>query len=141
MADLSFAERQTDARIPVDFFASVARVQGLRCLKESILTSRQFGVSVAKPMHRIKRVCVLTLLAVTVVGHSASAHDERPQILAPGWGILSYEAPVTRDLSAAADHGCRADGRVLLEDATPARPVRPDGGPLRAAELRLYAVR
>ena len=70
-------------------------------------------------MHRIKRVCALALLAVTVVGHSASAHDERPQILAPGWGILSYEAPAPGTYRLPPIMPA-VDGQVLLEDATSA---------------------
>ena len=79
----------------------------------------QFGVSVVKPMHRIKPVCAFALLAATVMSSSISAHDERPEILAPGWGILNYEAPApgTYRLPPIMQ---AVDGRVLREDATSA---------------------
>ena len=72
-----------------------------------------------KTIHPIKAVPAFALLAVLAVGGSAIAHDPRPEILAPGWGILSYEAPApgTYRLPPVMD---AADGRVLLEDATSA---------------------
>ena len=72
-----------------------------------------------KPKHVIGPARVFTLLAAAAVSHAGPAHDSRPEILAPGWGILSYEAPtpgtyrlppITR----------AADGRVLLEDGSSA---------------------
>ena len=72
-----------------------------------------------KPKHVIGPVRVFTLLAAAAVSHAGPAHDSRPEILAPGWGILNYEAPapgtyrlppITR----------AADGRVLLEDGSSA---------------------
>ena len=72
-----------------------------------------------KPIHPINPVRAFTLLAAAVVSQSVPAHDPRPEILAPGWGILNYEAPApgTYQLPPI----MRAvDGRVLREDATPA---------------------
>ena len=58
------------------------------------------------------------VFAVVVVSHAVSAHDERPEILAPGWGILSYEAPApgTYRLPPIMD---AVDGRVLRETRPP----------------------
>ena len=62
-------------------------------------------------------VCALVVAAV--VSQAVQAHESRPEILAPGWGILSYEAPVpgTYRLPPIMQ---AVDGRVLREDATPA---------------------
>ena len=72
-----------------------------------------------KTMHPIKAIRAFALLAALAAGQTAIAHDPRPEILAPGWGILSYEAPApgTYRLPPVMD---AADGRVLLEDATSA---------------------
>ena len=72
-----------------------------------------------KTMHPIKPIRALALLAAFAAGQTAIAHDPRPEILAPGWGILSYEAPApgTYRLPPVME---AADGRVLLEDATSA---------------------
>ena len=62
---------------------------------------------------------LLALLTVAVLGPTAvSAHDPRPEILAPGWGILSYEAPAPGTYRLPPIMAA-ADGRVLREDATP----------------------
>ena len=70
-------------------------------------------------MHPIGTFRAFALLAATAVSQAAAAHEPRPGILAPGWGILSYEAPApgTYRLPPIMD---AADGRVLREDATPA---------------------
>ena len=72
-----------------------------------------------KTMHPFNAIRALALLAAFAAGRTAIAHDPRPEILAPGWGILSYEAPApgTYRLPPVMD---AADGRVLLEDATSA---------------------
>ena len=62
----------------------------------------------------------LLLLVAAVASHPAAAHDPRPEILAPGWGILSYEAPAPGTYRLPPIMRA-ADGRVLREDATPAR--------------------
>ena len=72
-----------------------------------------------KPVHPIDAVRAFALLVATVVGHSVAAHDERPEILAPGWGILSYEAPAPGTYRLPPIMRA-VDGRVLLEDATSA---------------------
>ena len=53
------------------------------------------------------------------MSQAAPAHDPRPEILAPGWGILSYEAPAPGTYRLPPIMPA-ADGRVLREDATPA---------------------
>jgi len=70
-------------------------------------------------MHRIKPVRVFAVLAAAVMSASVSAHDERSEILAPGWGILNYEAPApgTYRLPPIMQ---AVDGRVLRADATSA---------------------
>ena len=69
---------------------------------------------------RERQFQALLLLVAAAASQTIPAHDPRPEILAPGWGILSYEAPVpgTYRLPPIMD---AVDGRVLLEDATPAR--------------------
>ena len=64
-------------------------------------------------------VRALSLLAVAVVSQAVPAHEPRPEILAPGWGILNYEAPApgTYRLPPIMD---AVDGRVLREDSTSA---------------------
>ena len=71
-----------------------------------------------RTMHPIGTFHALALLAALAVNHAAAAHGS-PEILAPGWGILSYEAPApgTYRLPPIMD---AVDGRVLREDATPA---------------------
>ena len=73
----------------------------------------------AKTIHPIGTFRTFVLLAAAAVSQTATAHDPRPEILAPGWGILSYEAPApgTYRLPPIMD---AVDGRVLREDATPA---------------------
>ena len=61
----------------------------------------------------------LLLLAAAVVSQTVPAHDPRPEILAPGWGILSYEAPAPGTYRLPPIMHA-VDGRVLLEDATSA---------------------
>ena len=75
-----------------------------------------------KPKHAIGPVRVLTLLAAAAaaVSHAVPAHDSRPEILAPGWGILNYEAPAPGTYRLPPIMNA-ADGRVLLEDATSAK--------------------
>ena len=60
------------------------------------------------------------LFAAVVASHAAPAHDPRPEILAPGWGILSYEAP-TPGTYRLPPIMRAVDGQVLLEDAASAR--------------------
>ena len=74
----------------------------------------------AKTIHPIRTFRTFVLLAAAAVSQAATAHDPRPEILAPGWGILSYEAPApgTYRLPPIMD---AVDGRVLREDATPAK--------------------
>ena len=61
----------------------------------------------------------LALLAAGLMSQAAAAHNPRPEILAPGWGILSYEAPApgTYRLPPIME---AVDGRVLRADGTPA---------------------
>ena len=70
-------------------------------------------------MNQVSTIRVLLLLAATVVGQAVSAHDPRPEILAPGWGILNYEAPAPGTYRLPPIMRA-ADGRVLREDATAA---------------------
>ena len=70
-------------------------------------------------MHPIRPACVFALLVAAVVSHSVPAHDPRPEILAPGWGILNYEAPAPGTYRLPPIMHA-ADGPVLREDATPA---------------------
>ena len=72
-----------------------------------------------KPMHLNKPVRTLALLAAAVASQAVPAHDPQPEILAPGWGILSYEAPVPGTYRLPPIMHA-ADGRVLRENATPA---------------------
>ena len=73
-----------------------------------------------KSMHPIRTFRVIALLTAVAAGQAATAHDKRTEILAPGWGILSYEAPApgTYHLPPIMD---AVDGRVLRQDATPAK--------------------
>ena len=59
-----------------------------------------------------------TLVAAAAVETEPHQHS-RPEILAPGWGILSYEAPAPGSYRLPPIMPA-ADGRVLLEDATAA---------------------
>ena len=70
-------------------------------------------------MFPVRPLRALALLAAGLVSQGATAHEPRPEILAPGWGILSYEAPAPGSyrLPPIMD---AVDGRVLREDATPA---------------------
>ena len=61
----------------------------------------------------------IALLAAAAACPAVSAHDERPEILAPGWGILNYEAPAPGTYRLPPIMRA-ADGRVLREDATTA---------------------
>ena len=61
----------------------------------------------------------LALLTAAAVSLAAPAHEPRPEILAPGWGILNYEAPAPGTYRLPPIMPA-VDGRVLLEDATPA---------------------
>ena len=70
-------------------------------------------------MHPIRTFRASALLVALVVSQAVSAHDERPEILAPGWGILSYEAPAPGTYRLPPIMRA-ADGRVLQEDATAA---------------------
>ena len=69
------------------------------------------------PMHPARPIRVLLLLAATAASQVSPAHEPRPEILAPGWGILSYEAP-TPGTYRLPPIMRAVDGRVLLEDAT-----------------------
>ena len=73
-----------------------------------------------KPTLPVRPFRVFALLAALVMSQAATAHGNRTEILAPGWGILSYEAPApgTYRLPPIMD---AADGRVLRQDATPAK--------------------
>lgn len=77
------------------------------------------GIGAARPAFPGKPIRILPLLAAALVSQAASAHDPRPEILAPGWGILSYEAPAPGTYRLPPIMPA-ADGRVLREDATPA---------------------
>ena len=86
-----------------------------------VLASRtRFGIGATRPILPGKPARTLLLLAAAVVSQAAPAHDPRPEILAPGWGILSYEAPAPGTYRLPPIMPA-ADGRVLREDATPAR--------------------
>ena len=67
------------------------------------------------PVRPLRALALLAAAASPIV----SAHDERPEILAPGWGILSYEAPAPGTYRLPPIMHA-ADGRVLQEDATAA---------------------
>ena len=77
------------------------------------------GIGAARTALPGKPVRILSLLAAALVSQTAPAHDPRPEILAPGWGILSYEAPAPGTYRLPPIMRA-ADGRVLREDATPA---------------------
>ena len=77
------------------------------------------GIGAARPALPGKPVRILPLLAAALVSQAVPAHDPRPEILAPGWGILSYEAPAPGTYRLPPIMPA-ADGRVLREDATPA---------------------
>ena len=70
-------------------------------------------------IYPIKPVRAFALLAVAVVCQAVPAHDPQPEILAPGWGILNYEAP-TPGTYRLPPIMRAVDGRVLREDASPA---------------------
>ena len=72
-----------------------------------------------KPMHPSRPACAFALLAAAVVTHPVSAHESRPEILAPGWGILNYEAPAPGTYRLPPIMHA-VDGRVLRGDATSA---------------------
>ena len=71
------------------------------------------------PNHPPAPLRTLLLLVAMVASQWALAHDPRPEILAPGWGILSYEAPAPGTYRLPPIMSA-VDGRVLREDATPA---------------------
>ena len=71
-------------------------------------------------MNLIRPSRVLLLLVAAIASQAVAAHEERPEILAPGWGILSYEAPAPGTYRLPPIMSA-ADGRVLLEDATSAK--------------------
>ena len=64
-------------------------------------------------------VRALSLLVAAVVSQAVSAHEPRPEILAPGWGILNYEAPAPGTYRLPPIMHA-VDGRVLREDGTSA---------------------
>ena len=70
-------------------------------------------------IYPIKPVRAFALLAAAVVCQAVPAHDPQPEILAPGWGILSYAAP-TPGTYRLPPIMRAVDGRVLREDASPA---------------------
>ena len=72
-----------------------------------------------KLMKLIKPSRALLLLAAAVVNQAVPADEPQPQILAPGWGILTYEAPAPGTYRLPPIMRA-VDGRVLREDATPA---------------------
>ena len=59
------------------------------------------------------------LLAALAVSQAVTAHDNQTEVLAPGWGILSYEAPAPGTYRLPPIMPA-VDGRVLREDATSA---------------------
>ena len=67
----------------------------------------------------VRPLRAVALLAAAAASPAVSAHDERPEILAPGWGILNYEAPAPGTYRLPPIMRA-ADGRVLREDATAA---------------------
>ena len=71
-----------------------------------------------KSIYPIKPIRAFALLAAAVVSQAVPAHDTQPEILAPGWGILSYEAP-TPGTYRLPPIMRAVDGRVLREDASP----------------------
>jgi len=77
----------------------------------------QLGGGMTKTIHPMGALRTFALVATLAMGQVATAHDPRPEILAPGWGILSYEAPDpgTYRLPPIMD---AVDGRVLREDGT-----------------------
>ena len=77
------------------------------------------GIGAARPALPGMPVRILPLLVAALVSQAVPAHDPRPEILAPGWGILSYEAPAPGTYRLPPIMPA-ADGRVLREDATPA---------------------
>ena len=77
------------------------------------------GIGAARPTLPGKPARILPLLAAALVSQAVPAHDPRPEILAPGWGVLSYEAPAPGTYRLPPIMPA-ADGRVLREDATPA---------------------
>ena len=70
-------------------------------------------------MNPVKPLRAILLLATAVASLAVSALDARPEILAPGWGILNYEAPAPGTYRLPPIM-LAADGRVLREDATAA---------------------
>ena len=70
-------------------------------------------------IYPINSVRAFALLAAAVVCQAVPAHDPQPEILAPGWGILNYEAP-TPGTYRLPPIMRAVDGRVLREDASPA---------------------
>ena len=64
-------------------------------------------------------VAAAATLAAAAAGETEPHQHSRPEILAPGWGILSYEAPAPGSYRLPPIMPA-ADGRVLLEDATAA---------------------
>ena len=72
-----------------------------------------------KQPESIAPVRALVVLAAALVSQAAPAHDSRPEILAPGWGILNYEAPAPGTYRLPPIMHA-ADGPVLREDSTPA---------------------
>ena len=62
---------------------------------------------------------MLLTAALALVSQTVPAHDPRPEILAPGWGILNYQAPLPGTYRLPPIMHA-ADGPVLREDATPA---------------------
>ena len=71
-------------------------------------------------MNPVKPLRSILLLAAAAASLTVSARDPRPAILAPGWGILNYEAPAPGTYRLPPIMPA-ADGRVLREDATPAQ--------------------
>ena len=72
-----------------------------------------------KSMHPSRLACAFAVLVAAMVSLSVPAHDERPEILAPGWGILNYEAPAPGTYRLPPIMRA-VDGSVLREDGTPA---------------------
>ena len=67
--------------------------------------------------HTLVALAAAAALVGTAAGETETPHHSRPQVLAPGWGILSYEAPAPGSYRLPPIMSA-VDGRVLLEDAT-----------------------
>ena len=101
---------------------------GLRTTGRADLTGRVDPDARKRPVRAARALVALAAAAALVAAHVAAQvaalageteapHHSRPEILAPGWGILSYEAPAPGSYRLPPIMSA-VDGRVLLEDAT-----------------------